>query len=143
RQAWGRRARRRQAWRRQAWRRQARRLQAWRESGRVPQRDDLPALAVAQDAERGDIEPQPRGDRDVRVDPGRTDRAKDVAVRECEDPALAAARGEFDEALCSGVDLGGCLAAGRTVFVQLPARVLLVDLLGGKAFVAAVVGLPE
>lgn len=82
------------------------------------------------------------GEKDGRRDPGGRDRAQDVAVRECDGATFSSVPDdELDELEGSRVDLRRGLAAGAAVAVDLPSRVHLEDLLGGQAFVPAVVEL--
>jgi hypothetical protein len=76
---------------------------------------------MAQKAQGGDVELQPRRRRDVQAHPGNCDRAEDVPVCEGEHPSAATVR-KGDEFQRSRVDLCRCLAAGATVEVDLPSR---------------------
>ena len=80
-----------------------------------------PAKVVAQKAQGGDVQVQCRRRLHVQLHPGDGHNTKEMAVRESQHPR-ACGRAEVDEGQRTRVDLGGRLAAGASVPVQLPAR---------------------
>lgn len=99
-------------------------------------------LVFAQKAESGDVKVERPRRFDVQLHPGDGDSAEEMTMGEGEDAALACGN-ELDEILRPRIDLGRRLAAWTSVFVELPVRPRLVDLLGGLALVLAVVDLAK
>jgi hypothetical protein len=111
-------------------------------SRRVPNRKHASVLVMPQHAQRGHVQQQPGRGGDVDAHPGNGHGAEDVAVRECQHAPVPGGC-EGDEIERSLVYLCGCLAAGATVFVELPILARCMDLLRGDAFVIAVVNLAQ
>src|SRR5262247_3897301 len=76
------------------------------------------------------------------ADPARDQDTKDVAVREQDDVAGGAAD-SGDDAVDAGADLRRRFAARTAVAEEHPARLLVVDLLGGEPLVVAVIPLVQ
>ena len=89
-------------------------------------------------AQGGHVEPQGRGDGDVKAKPGNGDCTQDVSVTEREH-ATAGGLTEADETEPAGIDLSWGLPAWTSVFEQLPARLPFLNLRGGDPFVCAVI----
>lgn len=99
-------------------------------------------IVVAKDAERGHVEIERHGRRDVELHPGDRNGSKEVAVRESKDPAVDRGR-ERGEVQSPVIDLLGRLTARTSILVELPIRSRLVDLFRGLAFVVAVIDLAK
>ena len=100
-------------------------------------------VGVAKNVERGYIELQVGGDRDVGPNPRDRHGSQDVPMRKRERPFGGIAEDHLDEELGSRVDLRGRLAPWTAIVVELPTWMRLVDLLGGQAFESAVIELLE
>src|SRR5260370_20659408 len=88
---------------------------------RVPHGEQAAVLRVLlKTAHRGHVELQARGDCDVELEPGDSDRSKDVAVGKREHAASGSLT-QADEPQRAGIDLRGELPTGTSVFEQLPA----------------------
>src|SRR5712691_13148332 len=110
-----------------------------RRSGSVPHREQAAVVRVlTQPAQGGDVELQARGGGDVQAQPSHSNGAQDVAVRKRKHSTVEGFA-QPDELAGAGVDLSRRLPARRAVPVNLPARMLLVNLCGGDAFVSAVI----
>ena len=97
-------------------------------------------LVVPQYAQGRDVQQQPGRGGDVEAHPRDRDGSEDVAVAERQH-AAAAGLCKGDELQRSGVNLRGCLAAGASVFEELPSGPRAVNRLCGDAFVIAIVDL--
>ena len=93
-------------------------------------------------AQRGHVELQARGDCDAELEPGDSDRSKDVAVGKREH-AAAGSLTQADEPERAGIDLSGGLPTGTSVFEQLPAWLPFVNVRGCDPFVLAVIEFAE
>jgi hypothetical protein len=97
-------------------------------------------LVVPKHAQGRHVQQQPGRRGDVEAHPRDRDGAEDVAVAERE-YAAAAGLCKGDELQRSGVNPRGRLAAGASVFVELPCGPRVVDRVCGDAFVVTVVNL--
>ena len=97
-------------------------------------------FVVPQHADGRDVQQQPGRGGDVEAHPRDRDGAEDVAVAEREH-AAAAGLCKGDELQRSGVNPRGRIAAGASVFVELPCGPRVVDRACGDAFVVTVVDL--
>ncbi len=111
-------------------------------SRRVPYIQDPAVVAIAENAECGDIELQPSGGGDVQREPRHGHGPQDVPVGESEDPVLVLG-GQRNELERPTISPGGCFAARASILEQLPVRARLVDLCGSDALVVAIVEFAE
>src|SRR5207245_1056824 len=113
------------------------------ELGRVPHGEEATVLVVVpQAAQGGDVELQSGSDGDLQAEPGCADGPQDVAVGKGDDPT-ACGLAQADEFKGALVDLRRGFSSRAAVPVELPARPLGVDFLGGDALVLTVVELAQ
>jgi hypothetical protein len=99
-------------------------------------------IVIPKDAHSGDVQVEPGGGGDVQGHPGDGNRTQDVAVGEGERSALVGS-GDRDEFKRTRVYLSRGLAAGASIFEELPVGAGLTYLLCGHALVVAVVELGQ
>jgi len=95
---------------------------------------------LAQAAQGGDVELQARGGDDFQAQPRHCHGTQDVTVGKRKHPTINDLA-QPDELEGTRIDLGGRLSARRSVSVNLPAWMLVVNLRRGDAFVLAVIRL--